>query len=126
MLYGDLGRDTMNGGGGVDTFIFSGNAALHDGGAGDFITDFQVGTDRLSIGFSVGTVLTGNAEFDFAHAAAAAQLLLASNPEGNEVALIRVGTDCYIFYSSNNGPVADSAVQLVGLDPATISSTDFV
>ncbi|WP_340316599.1 hypothetical protein [Rhizorhabdus argentea] len=127
VLSGDLGVDTVAGGAGSDLFLFGGNASLFNGAAPDQISDFQDGSDRLSVGYSVQALLVGPEQSSFASAATAAQLLFDGRVgTGGEVAAIRVGNDTYLFYSSNNGAVVDSAVQLVGLGSTALSMADFL
>ncbi|HWI86594.1 MAG TPA: calcium-binding protein, partial [Sphingomonas sp.] len=124
-ILGDLGVDIMTGGGGADAFLFSGNASLFTGSATDAITDFEDGADRFSVDYAVATVLIG-AESSFAAAATAAQDLFNAHAGNGEVAAMQVGSDTYLFYSSNGGGAADSAVQLVGVGANSLSVTDFV
>lgn len=125
VLLGDLGVDTLTGGGGSDLFIFSGNAALFANASADMITDFQDGVDRIAVGYAPAAVLTGAVQASFSTAAAAAQQLFDANPGNSEVAALKVGSDTYLFYSSNAGVSANSAVQLTGTDPLSLTSADF-
>lgn len=127
ILSGDLGADTLSGGSGVDFFLFNGNAALLDnaGVGADVVADFQDGIDRLYVGYAVSAVLSGSAQASVASARLAAQLAFEGREGTGEVAVFRVGGDAYLFYSSNGGGTADSAVQLVGINPSAISLTDF-
>lgn len=126
-LLGDMGSDTLIGGNGEDVFLFGGNSALIAGGAQDVVDDFEDGTDRIGVGYQVTAVLTasGSAASDLGAATATAQLLFASHAGVSEVALVKVGTDTYLFYSQANDGMADSAVRLVGVDPANLSVSDF-
>ena len=126
VVMGDLGVDTLSGGAGVDLFLFGGNAAAFAGAAADRITDFQDGTDHIGVGYAVAVVLTGAAQQDFNAAAILAQQLFDGRAGTGEVAAIQVGADTYLFYSSNNLTAADSAVQLVGVGPTSISTADFL
>lgn len=125
VLFGDLGVDTLIGGGGSDLFMFSGNAALFANASADTIADFQDGTDRIAVGYAPAAVLTGAVQVSFSTAAAAAQQLFDANAANGEVVALKVGSDTYLFYSSNAGANADSAVQLIGIDPAALGSADF-
>ncbi len=127
LLFGNDGSDRLLGGDGDDIFLFGGNSALIAGGAQDVIDDFEDGTDRIWVGYQVASVLTANgpAASDLAAATATAQLLLAIHSGRSEVALVKVGTDTYLFYSQGNDGVADSAVRLAGVDPANITLSDF-
>lgn len=127
ILSGDLGADTLSGGAGVDTFIFSGNASLLDGsGAGfDVIADFQDGVDRLQVGYAVTAILYAPVQANVAGARSIAQVVFDGHVGNGEVAVIRVGNDAYLFYSSNGGASADSAVRLTGIDPSVIILADF-
>jgi serralysin len=126
ILSGDLGADTLSGGAGLDVFLFGGNSALFAGSSADVITDFQDGTDRIHVGYQVDAVLTGAAQANFTAAATLAQSLFDGRAGVNEVAAIKVGSDTFIFYSSNNGGAANSAVQLTGIDPSAIGTADFI
>ncbi|WP_165322081.1 calcium-binding protein [Rhizorhabdus phycosphaerae] len=125
VISGDLGVDTLIGGGGSDAFIFGGRASLFAGTSADVVTDFQIGTDTISVGYTVQTILTGAAQSSFSEAAIAAQQLFNSREGNGEVAAIPVGSDTYLFYSSNGGITADSAVQFLGVDSSTIMIANF-
>lgn len=125
ILSGDLDADTMTGGAGVDLFMFGGNAAIFNGAAPDQIWDFQHGSDHLAVGYAVQALLKSSAQPSFASAAAAAQQLFDGHAGADEVAVVLVGTDSYLFYSSNNGTAADSAVRLSGVDANLLSLADF-
>ena len=124
-LSGDLGADTLTGGAGADEFVFRGNAALFAGGSADIITDFQAGIDEIQLGFRPEALLTGAAQPDFATATAAAQLLLDGHAGNGEVAAIAVGADTYLFFSGSGGSLVDSAVELAGVGPSSLSLGDF-
>jgi Ca2+-binding RTX toxin-like protein len=125
VIAGDLGVDRLTGGSGVDIFRFEGGAALFAGAAADVVTDFQDGIDRLQVGYVVRSVLTGSAQTTFADAAAQAQLLFNNHAGNGEVAAIQVGSHSYLFYSSSNGPNADSAIELQNISAGAISASDF-
>jgi len=124
-IQGDLGADSLSGGAGTDIFIFGGGSAVFAGSTADVVTDFQDGVDVLSIGYAPAAVLTGSAA-SFSAAATSAQQLFDGHAGTSEVAAIKVGSDTYIFYSSNNGATADSAAQLTGIDNSAIAAADFV
>ncbi len=123
VLSGDLGTDTLSGGSGIDLFQFSGAGSPST--APDRITDFADGTDRIAIGQLPTTVLTGASQFSLSDAASLAQQLFNGSAGTSEVAAIAVGSDTYVFYSSNGGATIDSAIQLVGLNPSIVTATDF-
>jgi serralysin len=125
VISGDLGVDTLGGGAGTDYFVFSGNAALFTGAAADVISDFQDGIDRLQVGFAPAITLSGANQASFSAAAAAAQQLFDGHAGNAEVAALAIGSDTYLFYSGNGGGSVDSAIQLVGVNSATIGLSDF-
>ena len=123
MVSGDLGQDTLTGGAGNDIFLFAGQGSTT--AAPDMITDFTSGTDHLSLGFTPAAVLTGAAQASLAAAITAAQSLFDGHAGDHEVAALAVGSDTYIFYASNAGATADSAIQLVGASAASLGLGDF-
>lgn len=126
ILSGDVGADTLNGGAGIDFFLFAGNASLHNGQTADIVTDFEDAIDRLSVGYAVDALMIGSPQSSFADAAARAQQLFDEHAGGNEVAAITVGGNSYIFFSSNNGAAADSAIKIMALDATAFSTADFL
>ena len=123
LLSGDLGADTLTGGAGGDVFVFSGQGSLV--AAPDRVTDFTDGADRLSVGYAPVVVLTAGAQGTASAAATLAQQLFDSSAGTQEVAVIGVGADTYLFYSSNAGASADSAVLLTNLGASAITLADF-
>lgn len=123
-IQGDLGVDRLTGGSGADSFVFGGAAALFAGASADVVTDFQDGIDVLKVGYLPLVVLTGSSA-NFANAATLAQQLFDGHIGTSEAAAIKVGSDTFLFYSSNNGGSADSAVQLSGIDNSAITVADF-
>lgn len=126
ILSGDLGVDTLSGGSGVDSFLFSGTAAIHAGAGADVVTSFEDGIDRIGVGYTVASLLTGSAQATFSAAATAAQQLFDGRSGSAEVAAISVGSDTFLFFSSNGGNAADSAVMLMGVNASSIDSGDFI
>ncbi len=126
VVMGDLGVDRLTGGAGVDTFVFGGSAALFANASADVVTDFADGIDRIQVGYTANAVLTGATQSSFSAAATTAQQLFDGRAGTGEVAVLQVGSDSYIFYSSNNGASADSAVQLIGVSAAAITSADLI
>lgn len=124
-IMGDLGADTLEGGAGIDYFVFAPEAALYAGSRADVVSDFEDGVDHIQIGFAPAAVLTGAAQADFAAAALTAQQLFDGHAGGSEVAALTVGSDTYLFYSSDNGSAANSAILLTGVDASLIGTTDF-
>jgi serralysin len=123
ILSGDLGADTLTGGAGSDLFQFSGQGSLV--ASPDRVADFTDGADRLSVGYAPVIVLTAGAQASASAAATLAQQLFDSNAGTQEVAAIGVGADTYLFYSSNGGATADSAVLLANLGSSAITDADF-
>ncbi len=126
ILSGDLGVDTLTGGAGIDFLLFGGASSLYSGAAADVVADFADGADRIQVGYVVQAVLPGSERSSFAEAATYAQQLFDGRAGANEVATIQVGGSTYLFYSSNNGSAADSAVQLTGIASNTITLADFI
>jgi serralysin len=117
-IMGDMGADTMTGGAGADTFVFHGSDAAFInlstllGGHVDTITDFTVGTDHISLGF-VPTAVHDISALSLTDALTDATLALTGH--GSDVAEVTVGNDTYLFYSSANGAIADSVIDLQGV-----------
>lgn len=126
ILAGDLGIDILTGGADRDIFQFGGDASLFAGAGADVVGDFENNIDRFQVGYAVQAVLSGAEQGSFASAANLAQQLFDGQTGTNEVAAIEVGTSTYIFYSSNNGGLADSAVELAATAASEISLTDFI
>lgn len=124
VLSGDLGGDVLTGGAGMDRFAFAGSASTL--AAPDRISDFQDGADLLAIGYMPSVVLQGAAQPTLAGAALVAQQLLDAHAGGLEVAAMQVGGETYLFYSGSGGVSVDSAIGLGALDPALLSTADFV
>ena len=137
-LTGGAGHDTLTGGAGADTFIFEFRGGLSDAlfandakasFAGDEITDFLPGTDKLALGFSVTSVLetasrTFTNSFD---AQSYAQQLLAGHHTAGDVAAVTVGSDTYLFYDAagtGEGTI-NSAIKLDALLATQLSTADF-
>ncbi len=118
-LLGDMGQDVLSGGTGIDTFIFSGQVSPI--AAPDRITDFEVGTDQVLLGFAPAALLIGGHQFSVEMATAEAQALFDGHAGNQEVAAVMVGFDTYLFYASNGGATVDSAVQLMGVDAASLT-----
>jgi serralysin len=141
ILLGDLGNDTLSGGNGIDVltggagadqFNFSsGEATFTTSGPlaylTDMVTDFAEGVDHIHMGFGLpGQVLHGSSFASLAAAAASAQQMLASQSVFNNVAVLGVGADAYMFYET--GPASPlEAVKLAGIaDPNMITAANFV
>ncbi len=80
---------------------------------------------RAVVGFVPATVLTGAAQASLSDAATLSQQLFNGNAGTSEVAAIAVGGDTYVFYASNGGATVDSAIQLAGVSPSILTSSDF-
>ncbi len=122
VLSGDLGGDILTGGDGRDRFLFSGTGSLTS--RPDRITDFQSGTDWISLGFVPMALLTGSAQGDATTAAGTAQQLFNGRDGNGEVAVLTVGGDTYVFYASGGGSSVDSAIILTGANVA-LTLADF-
>lgn len=125
IISGDLGVDRLTGGSGADIFQFSGPASPVTTGV-DMIDDFTPGTDHISVGYSVSALLTAAAQPSLSQAAMVAQQLFDGHAGKHEVAMIGVGSDSYVFYSSNGGNQADSAVLLSSVSAGAIGLGDFI
>lgn len=149
-LTGGEGFDVLSGGDGKDQFNFGATDSTFDhtlvqgdGGAlsygaegatstvADQITDFTDGQDHIQLGFDVTSVLHADAGTTFGNMAAAqnfAQNLIAGAADGaTDVAALTVGTDTYLFFNGAGTDAAiDSAVHVLGIDSASITSADFV
>lgn len=125
LLSGDLGTDTLTGGAGSDIFMVSGQASTVVAGP-DRITDFVDGTDRISVGYTPAIVLTGAARSSLMAAATAAQQLFDAREGNGEIAVLGVGTDTYVFYSSNGGATADSAILVANVGSSAFNAADFI
>ncbi|MBW8911095.1 MAG: calcium-binding protein [Sphingomonas sp.] len=126
VISGDLGVDKLTGGAGVDYFIFGGSSAKFANASADSISDFQDGTDRLHVGYNPAAILTGSAQSSFSAATEVAQQLFEGHAGDGEVAVLAVGSDTYVFYSSTGGGTADSAILISNLAPSAIGASDFI
>ena len=112
-LSGDLGQDILTGGAGFDMFTFSGRGSTL--AAPDRITDFTPGADHLDLGFAPAALLTGAAQSSLSAATVLAQTLFDGHAGDHEVAALMIGADTYLFYASDGGAIADSAVLLASV-----------
>jgi len=155
ILMGDLGNDTLTGGAGFDVLsggdgkdqfdfgatdaTFASTLSPGDGGTlyygtegttstvVDQITDFTDGQDHIQLSFDVTSVLHADAGTTFANMAQAqnfAATLLTGTTD--EVAALTVGSDTYLFFNGAGDATIDSAVHMLGVDAASITSADFV
>ncbi|MBW8749206.1 MAG: calcium-binding protein [Acidobacteria bacterium] len=124
-LSGDLGVDTLTGGAGSDLFQFSGQGSTVNGGT-DRVTDYVDGSDHVSVGYAPAAVLMGEAQASLAAADTAAQQLFDGHGGNAEVAALMVGSDTYLFYSSDGGATADSAILVAGVSASLFTAADFV
>ena len=124
VLSGDLGVDTLTGGADADIFVFAGQGSTVSGGP-DRVTDYIDSVDHLSIGYFPAAVLTGATQNSLSAAATTAQQLFDGHAGDKEVAALMVGGDTYLFYSSNGGAAADSAVLVVGVAQGAFTAQDF-
>jgi len=124
-LIGGAGFDTLTGAAGVDRFQFSGTDANFTSQA-DVVTDYTDGTDKIALGFTVASVLTGAAQSSVSGAAAYAQQLFDNHSGNNEAAALQIGSDTYLFYSSSGGATVDSAIKVAAVAPGVFDTADFV
>jgi Ca2+-binding RTX toxin-like protein len=124
-ISGDLGPDTLTGGAGRDSFAFAGQASLAT--SPDMITDFAPDQDKLMVGFLPAAILSGSSPTpaNLAAIASLAQQLFDGHQGDHEVAAIAVGSDTYLFYASDGGAVADSAILLQGVSASAIGALQF-
>lgn len=127
-LVGGSGTDTMTGGDGLDVFKFaSGDAQLMNGSTlTDVVTDYTDGTDKIALGFTVGSVLIGSDQSSFSAAVSYAQQLFDGHGGNGEVAAIHVGSDTYLFFASGGGATVDSAIDVKAAAASSFDTTDFV
>lgn len=150
VLLGDLGDDTLSGGSGVDVltggdgidiFRFDVGDAAGYATSGplafftDNIRDFADGSDELRISSTTGMVgdseseiVRGEAGASFTSVSAArdyAQGLLNLNSAANDVAIIRVSDDIYLFYDSTGvqGASIDSIIKIQGATSTLLFTT---
>lgn len=126
-LSGDLGVDQLTGGDGIDRFIFSaGSAAI--GASVDSVTDFQQGTDLVSIGFVPASVLVGTSTAASIDAARIAAQSLFDGAVGNqEVAAINLqGGSTLLFWSSTGGATIDSVASFLSQTASNFGTNDFI
>jgi serralysin len=153
LVLGDLGDDTIGGGAGVDLITGGDGADIFQFNVGDAtgyaitgvfafftdaIADFVDGTDEIRLSAATGRVADVQNEImrDDAGAAFAtlspardyAQGLLNGNSEANDVAIVKVGGDAYIFYDSTGiqGSPIDSIIKINNLlDTFLLTEDDF-
>jgi len=138
-IMGDLGNDTIVGGGGpdvltggpgADTFlIFSADAALPPNitaqGGHIVITDFTPGVDHLILSDSAPILHTVAPASDFTAAEAAAQALFDTLSNGTNLALVQVGNDTCLFWSSAGFSSINCGVELENVNLSAILPRDF-
>lgn len=132
-LSGDLGNDTLIGGTGSDSLTGADGADVFKFAAGDttsssfdVITDYADGTDKIALGFSVSAVLTGADPATLAAGITQAQQLFDGHAGNGEVAALHVGSDTYLFFSSNGGATVDSVIDVKAAAASSFDTTDFV
>ncbi|MBW8911056.1 MAG: hypothetical protein JF564_04015, partial [Sphingomonas sp.] len=135
LLIGGGGRDTVTGNAGADRFFFARGDAVYamPGYASDIITDYDHGSDSLSlvggIGRGAGDVLhaaQGVTLTSVADAFSYAQALLDVHDGAQDVAVLNVGADSYLFYNDAGGAMINSIIKLAGIaDASIIDGSDF-
>jgi len=125
ILSGDLGVDRLTGGDGIDLFVFGpGTSAI--GASVDSVTDFQQGSDLVSLGFLPASVLVGaDAAASIDAARAAAQALFDGHAGDHEVAAISYQGATLLFWSGSGGSTVDSVVSFQNQSPADFALADF-
>ena len=154
-VLGDLGTDTLDGGAGIDSFTGGGGndilGFLGSNGTGstvssvtyyDTVLDYTDGEDEFrfsatgsggttTFGDDTGDINIGVAGATFTTVSAAttyAQQLLDANTAGDDIAIVKVGSDTYVFWDSTgtNGAAIDSIVKLQGVsDTSLFTIADF-
>lgn len=154
-LFGDLGTDTLNGGVGVDEFTGGAGAdvftftstdanpvTVSSVAYYDTVLDYTDGEDEFRITNTAGTSTFGDAalaaEINIGAAGATfttvsaattyAQQLLDANTQAYDIAIVKVGSDTYLFYDSTGvqGTAIDSIVKLQGVtDTSLFTQADF-
>ena len=137
---GDLGNDTINGGGGsdvitggegADVFLLYGSdvtfpPSFTAQGGHEIITDFTPGVDHLALLNAAPLLHTVAPAADFATPAAEAQTMFNGLSGVNDVAIAQVGNDTYLFWSSGSSRFVDAAVELQNVHAGDILGRDFV
>ena len=154
-VFGDLGADTVGGGTGIDQASGGGGNDVFYFSSGDVTTgttvssityydqvqDYVDGEDKFQIASTGGTSTLGSAASDaeivrgasgatFTTVSAAtvyAQQLLDANTGFEDVAIVKVGGDTYLFYDKDaaDGTI-DSIIKLVGItDTSLLTASDF-
>lgn len=150
-VFGDLGTDTLDGGAGIDSFTGGGGVDNFNfvgaNGTGttvssvtyyDTVLDYIDGEDEFRIsnggctfGDDTGDINIGVAGATFTTVAAAttyAQQLLDDNAAGDDIAIVKVGSDTYVFWSATgvDDDAIDSIVKIAGItDTSLFTIADF-
>jgi serralysin len=127
-IYGDRGYDTLTGGSGADVFHFKSDDAPAISlqallGAHEVITDYTIGTDKLSLDFQVDYIVHGGIANTLVGLFATIQTLLAGNSE--TVGEVQFGSSTYLFYSTG-GLLGNNVVELQNVTGADLTVSDFV
>lgn len=141
-ITGDAGVDFVTGGAGTDRFDFTGAGNTGVGTSTksyDTINDFVDGEDTFHIisgastyGDTAGEVVLGASGATFTTVAAAttyAQQLIDGNAGLNDIAVVKVGSDTYLFYDSTGtlNAAIDTIIKLQGVsDTSLLTIADFV
>lgn len=137
-LTGGVGFDVLTGGAGNDVFTFGGTDAAFTGtvaaatvAAGDEISAFEDGVDKIALGFTVATVIPGAATASFSTVTAAevyAQQLLDNHVGAGEVAAVAVNSDTYLFYVSagTDNAAINSIIKVDATATSAFTTADFV
>jgi ELWxxDGT repeat protein len=116
VIDGGAGRDILTGGTGADTFRFT--STSHSApGAGDRITDFVSGTDRIDLSaIDANTLLSGNQAFTFVGTAA-------FSGTAGELRYDVVGGRMHVYGDTNGDKIVDMHI---AVDGTIIAPGDFI
>lgn len=116
-ITGGAGADNMTGGTGVDTYIIGNTDSGITVATADTITNFTVGTDKLSLGVaatSTNTTFNASSVADFAAAKLAADAAFLAGTT-LEYYVVNDGTDTFVFVDNGaDGVAAEQAIVLTG------------
>jgi serralysin len=117
LLRGGLDRDQLIGGGGADSFVFQ-DVRHSRVGAGDFVKDFQDGTDHIDVSaIDAKAGVAGDQAFHFISGG--------FNAEG-QVRAVQDGADTLLQFNTTGASGAEMEIVLKNSDFGDISAADFV